>query len=253
VSEWFTGFFDALANDVWEAAMSPEATQSEVAWLQETLALQPGSTVLDVPCGRGRLALGLAGRGLHVVGVDLSPDALDRLRRRARDAGLDVDVRQGDMRDLVVPPVDGAFCMGNSVGYFGPEGLVRFLAGVARAVRSGGRFVIDTSMAAESVLAHFEPESTFEAGGISMSDRNHYEPRSSRLDTAVTFERLGVGGSLGEGTPVTRHMSVWVITSGELVRLVSAAGFDVEGLLAGTDGTPFELGSPRLLLVARRH
>jgi hypothetical protein len=187
VSEWFTGFFDALANDVWEAAMSPEATQSEVAWLQETLALQPGSTVLDVPCGRGRLA------------------------------------------------------------------LVRFLAGVARAVRSGGRFVIDTSMAAESVLAHFEPESTFEAGGISMSDRNHYEPRSSRLDTAVTFERLGVGGSLGEGTPVTRHMSVWVITSGELVRLVSAAGFDVEGLLAGTDGTPFELGSPRLLLVARRH
>ena len=242
--EWFTTFFDSLVNDFWDAAMPPEATAAEVAYLRRTFDLGEGVAVLDVPCGRGRHALALARAGVRVTGVDVSADAVEHLRRRAREAGVEVDARVGDMRELDVGPVDAACSFGNSVGYFDQRGTERFLAGVARAVRRGGGLVLDTHMVAEALLPHLEMATTYSAGGITMSDVNRYEPRESRLDTTVTFER--------DGEAVRREMSVWVMTSGELVRLVTGAGFEVEALLGDVGGTPFELGSSRLLVVARR-
>ncbi len=99
-------------------------------------------------------------------------------------------------------------------------------------------------MVAEAVLPHLEEETTYTAAGLTMSDRNRYDTRDSRLDTTVTFER--------NGEAVSREMSVWIMTSGELVRLLVRAGFDVEHLHGDLDGSPFALGSSRLLVVAGR-
>jgi demethylmenaquinone methyltransferase/2-methoxy-6-polyprenyl-1,4-benzoquinol methylase len=41
-----------------------------------------GPEILDLGCGTGNLALRLAARGLHVTGVDLSPDMLDVAREK---------------------------------------------------------------------------------------------------------------------------------------------------------------------------
>ena len=245
MGEWFTTFFDALVNDFWDAAMPAEATAAEVVYLRQTLALEAGARVLDVPCGRGRHALALAREGVRVTGVDISDDAVHELRRRAAASGVEAEAHVGDMRELDdLGPFDAAYSFGNSAGYFDPPGTGRFLAGVAGAVRPGGRFVLDTHMVAEALLSQIEAESTYEAGGITMSDVNRYDPRESRLDTTVTFER--------DGQVVRKEMSVWVLTSGELVRLVRGAGFEVDALHGDIDGSPFELGSSRLLVVARR-
>jgi ubiquinone/menaquinone biosynthesis C-methylase UbiE len=45
--------------------------------------LARGPRVLDPGCGTGNVALGLAARGLHVSGVDLSPEMLDFARQKA--------------------------------------------------------------------------------------------------------------------------------------------------------------------------
>jgi len=45
--------------------------------------LAHGPGILDLGCGTGNLALRLAARGLHVTGVDLSPDMLDVAREKA--------------------------------------------------------------------------------------------------------------------------------------------------------------------------
>lgn len=44
--------------------------------------LTQGPEVLDLGCGTGNLAVRLAARGLHVTGVDLSPEMLDLARQR---------------------------------------------------------------------------------------------------------------------------------------------------------------------------
>ncbi len=245
MDEWFTTFFDEVANQFWEAAVPAEATESDLAYLRETLGLQRHTSVLDVPCGRGRHALALARESLDVVGVDISEDAVAHLRQRAAAQGLAVEAHLGDMRHLgLVERVDAAYSLGNSVAYFDVDGMRSFFAGVAAAVRPGGRFVVETSMVAEAVLRHFEPVSTYEAGGITMVDRRRYDVRSSRVDATVTFER--------DGARTTREMSDWVVTSGQLVGLLGEAGFEVEALHGDAEGTPFAVGAHRLLAVARR-
>lgn len=46
-------------------------------------ALVRGLDILDLGCGTGNLALRLAARGLHVTGLDLSPEMLDVARQKA--------------------------------------------------------------------------------------------------------------------------------------------------------------------------
>ena len=245
MDQWFTTFFDGLAHDFWEAAVPAEVTAAEVAYLQRSLGLGPGRRVLDVPCGRGRHALALARAGVDVVGVDISEDAVGPLRRRAAEERLAIEVHRADMRRLgVIGEVDGAYALGNSVGYFGVDGIADFFAAVAGAVRPGGRFVVDTSMVAESLLPQLGLERSHEAGGITMTDEDRYDVRTSCVFTTVSFERAGAA--------TTRQMSHCVVTSGHLVRLLSQAGFEAEALHGDTDGTAFGVGSPRLLVVARR-
>ena len=56
----------------------------------------PRGAVLDVACGGGRNAIFLAERGFDVTAVDVSDEALDRARRRADEAGVDVDFVRTD-------------------------------------------------------------------------------------------------------------------------------------------------------------
>lgn len=244
MTEWFTTFFDQLANDFWEAAMPPHLTEEEVAYLIRALDLTEGSTVLDVPSNRGRHAVALARRGVRVVSVDLSSEALSVLQERAADEGLPITTHLADMRSFEVASVDAAYTLGNSLGYFDLAGIERFFNQVARAVVAGGRYVVDSSMVAECMLPQFEPESSYEAAGITMSDRHRYDPRQSRLDTTVTFSK--------DGAADAREMSHWVLTSREVVDLLERAGFAVEALYGDIDEVPFDVGAPRLLVVARR-
>ena len=96
--------------------------------------------MLDVPCGDGRIAAELAAAGLKVAGIDLS----ERQVQRARARGSDAEFAMGDMRSI---PWDARFdCVLNwfgSFGYFDSATNRTVLRGFARALRPGGRLVLD--------------------------------------------------------------------------------------------------------------
>ena len=225
--DWFVGFHQGLAARFWHAAGATMA-DGDVRLIQTLL---PRGSVLDAPCGDGRIARGLKDAGYDVTGVDISPTAL-------AGAG-DLNVLQGDLRDLPdLGPFDGAVCWGNSFGYLTPADTERSLAGFRRVIRPGGTLVLESGVLAESLLAGGVggySELTF--GGVTMRTTRTYAVRESRLENTYVFEADGV----------TEHSesAYFVHTAGELVRMLHAAGF------AEVDLGDYALGARRAVIVAR--
>ena len=63
-------------------------------------------TVLDLACGDGHNGLFLAQKGLSVILVDHSDDALKQARKTAQEKGVRVDIRRVDLEKIGVNPLD---------------------------------------------------------------------------------------------------------------------------------------------------
>ena len=242
--DWFVGFHEGLKAKFWRAASEPWA-DDEAAAIAGLLDLPAGGRVLDAPCGAGRIAVRLAERGLEVTAVDISAPELEVAREAARARGVEVRFEQGDVRELPEQEFDALVCWGNSFGYMPHAATLDHLAACRRALRKGGRFVLDTSTAAEAVLPGLREEMDYELGDVRMLARQVYDVARSRIVTEMEFTAPGCEP---ERTAVVHH----VYTVAELVRMLAQSGFAVEELLGDpASGEGFELGSARLVLLAR--
>lgn len=109
------------------------------------LDLRPGETVLDLGSGAGLDAL-LAARRVgpkgRVIGVDMTPEMLDRARANAAAAGLDqVEFRFGRLEAVPVDSESVDAVTSNCVINLVPDKAAVF-AEIARVLRPGGRLVI---------------------------------------------------------------------------------------------------------------
>lgn len=245
-SAWYADFFTELPNEFWRRAVPPEATELDADFIERQLELAPSSKIVDVPCGSGRHSLALAARGHRLTGLDISVEAIGFARRAATAAGLDIDLRVADMRSV---PRDGSFdvalCLGNSFGYLDITGTREFAAALADAVRPGGGLVIDFSAAAESILPGFTGESRqMQTGDITVDATTDYDMAGSRLISGYRFSR----GSQVVAVTAVHHL----YTVAHLGQLLADAGFSDISRFGGVSGEPFEIGSNRLLLTARR-
>ena len=102
-------FFEARSsywNDVYrrrdlQSLIVQQRSEIALSWV-DRLGLAPGSTVLEVGCGAGRMAVALARRGLMVHATDAVTTMLDLTRARAAESGVSglVEVRKSDVHAL---------------------------------------------------------------------------------------------------------------------------------------------------------
>jgi SAM-dependent methyltransferase len=242
-SNWQLEFFRGVALDMWRRATTPEQTRSEAEFLLKVFNAGESSRLLDVPCGNGRHSIALAKRGCRVTGVDLSAEFIDEARNAS--VSLPATWIAGDMRELPwCEEFDGAFCFGNSFCYLDALEARDFLAKVARTLKPGSRFALETGMAAESILPNLLQKRWHRLGDLYMLSENQYHPRAGRLDIQYTFIR--------DGQVETRPTSSYVLTVNEICRLHVEAGLQPVELLGSVNGEPYQLGSPRLILISAK-
>lgn len=101
----------------------------------------------DMACGTGSTALLLAGRGIKMFGVDLSPVMCRLAREKARRAGLPLRIVRADMREFRLPEQVGlVLCEFDALNHVsGKTDLRRVARAVARALRPGGYFFFDVN------------------------------------------------------------------------------------------------------------
>lgn len=243
-SNWWENFFHGVTLDFWRAVISDELTSGEADFIAKHLQISPGAKLLDVPCGNGRLAIELGRRGYELTGVDIASEFIEEAKQKSLEAKVSVEWREHDMREQPwTAEFDGAFCFGNSFGYFDDKRNAEFLKAVSRSLKPGSRFILDYPAVAECMLPAFQPSRTMEIAGITVSIEHRYDHETAVMHNDFTF--------VHDGVTEQRPSSQRIYTYREVADLLSYAGFEVVNAYASLDKEAFRLGAHRLLLVSK--
>jgi SAM-dependent methyltransferase len=176
-ADWWRDFFTGLPVEFWLRVPTAEQTRAEADFLEKALRLPAGARVLDVPCGGGRHALELTARGYRLTGVDLLEDFLKTDRALAAERQAAVTWERRPMDELPwQAEFDGAYCFGNSFGYLDDACNARFLKAVARSLKPGGRFALDTGLTAEGLFPTYQERRWLQVGDILYFSLSRYDP-----------------------------------------------------------------------------
>jgi SAM-dependent methyltransferase len=228
--------YDAIAGlyDPWSASVVEDVG----FYLEE--ARRSGGPVVELGVGTGRIAVPIAADGIRVVGVDASRAMLEVCARRAALAGVELDLRVGDLRD---PPVSGraplVICPFRSLLHMQSDDDRRAaLAAVRGLLPPGGRFVFDV----------FTPS----ADDIALTHDRWLEREPGIFELALWDEHartltLTVRGPEGETT-----MALAWLTVDEWRALLEESGFEVEACYGWFDRTPYNGGDDSVWIARRR-
>ena len=226
------------------AGMISERSDADAELIARLLELEPGMRVLDVPCGEGRIAGRMAQRGCEVVGVDYTVAWVELAREQYPEATFEL----GDMRELAYEAeFDAVVNWFTSFGYFDPDTNDDVLARFARALRPGGRLLIElhNPWRLQRLLEQAGGSSAYVVGGDGelMADRMTYDAETRRSRTERFIVRDGQLREL--------EFTLEQVPGPELAKRLRRAGF-AQVQLFGEGGSAFGPDSRRLIAVATR-
>lgn len=225
-------------------SLTDERSQAEVNALVSLAELTPPMKILDLACGFGRHTNRLAALGYTMTGIDLFPGFLDLARREAAARGVQVDYRQGDMRQLAFEAVfERVFLLFTAFGYYEDEENLRVLQNCARALQPGGLLVFDGHNR-DTLLNGFRPTYVTEKDGNLMIDRQSFDTLTGKLYNQRILLRNGVRKD--------KPFFVRLYNPTEICQWLERAGLEVYRLCADWDGRPISAEARRMVVVARK-
>jgi SAM-dependent methyltransferase len=245
--EWWRDVFNRPAFfELYERADLRRAV-TQVNQVLALLKLQAPGLVLDVCSGYGRHSVELARRGFAVTGVDLSEVQVQKAVGHAVAASAQPRFVVGDVRALpVLGPFDAAINMFLSFGYFATDAESQaMLDGVARALRPGGRFLIDF-WNREHEIRNFQPTVLDRRDDdiLEIEDWT-FDPAAGRLSWTNTVV-------YPDGRREAWTQSIRAFTVAEVKRMLETAGFVLIAVYGGLDGEPYTMDSDAAIFVAER-
>jgi SAM-dependent methyltransferase len=224
---------DAFAEryEEWSADMT-----DDVAFYME-LAREADGPLVELAIGTGRVAIPVAQEtGRQVVGIDTSPAMLEQARHRAAAAGVDLDLREGDMRDLSLDePAALIYCPFRALLHLPTwADRRRTFERVAASLRPDGRFAWNAFAFDHRIAARLDGEHQDEP----LPHTNRYSVGDNRID--IVFDDGATS-------------SLWWATKNEWLGLLDVAGLDLEALYGNFDRSPPNDDSREYIFVASRH
>lgn len=223
--------------DEWHAGLMDD--EGSVAALYE---LASGGPVLELGVGTGRVAVPLAERGLEVVGVDISPEMLAKLREKSSA----VTAVEADMTTVTLNREFAlAYVAFNSVFVLETqEDQVRLFRNAAAHLRPGGRFALETNV--------IRPPSP-DRGKLTAVE---IEPDRLMLTAGktdpVTGKHTGMWLSLEKDGPKFYPISGREVSHFEMDLMAQLAGLELESRWSNWQGAPFTAQSDLHVSIYRK-
>jgi SAM-dependent methyltransferase len=221
----------AEVYDRWAAHMT-----EDVPFYVE-LARETEGPLVELAVGNGRVAIPVAREtGRRVLGIDLEPAMLAQARAKAGAAGVELELRQGDMRELELDePAGLIYVPFRSLGHLPTwADRRRVFERVHASLRPGGRFAWNFFV--------FDPK-------IAAANDGQWDDPSGirhRVDHAKHDNRIEITMESGEA------ISLWWLTRSEWHGLIDVAGFELEHEYGGFDKRPLDESAYEFVYVVRR-
>jgi SAM-dependent methyltransferase len=225
--------------DEWSAEMT-----ADIPFYTE-LAREADGPIVELAVGNGRVAIPVAREtGRKVIGIDRSPSMLAQARERVAAAGLDVELREQDMREFELDePAGLVYCPYRALMHLSTwQDRRRVFERVAAALRPGGRFSWNTFVFDIKLAAGYSERLRRRPDGKTW-EWTEYDVTDSRIDVTAYADQPGKD---------PRRLKLWWINRSEWEGLIDVAGLDVEALYGDFDGGQFTESSREFVWVARK-
>ena len=200
------------------------------------LAHEADGPLVELAVGNGRVAIPVAqATGRAVIGIDTSPAMLEQARANAAAAGVQLDLREGDMKDFAVDePAALVYCPFRALLHLPTwADRRRTFERVARSLQPNGRFAWNAFVFDHRIAAEYDGRHS----DTPVPHTLRYDAADNRLDIA-----LDDGGM----------SSLWWATKNEWLGLIDVAGLELEALYGGFAGEPFTAESREYVFVTSR-
>jgi len=227
-TSWDEAFADRY--DEWSAHVTEDVP------FYVSLAQEADGPLVELAIGNGRVAVPVAkATGRKVLGIDTSPAMLELARTAALEAGVELDLRLGDMRELELDePAGLVYCPARALLHLQTWADRRqTFERVAASLRRAGRFAWNAFAFDHNIAAEIDGE-------------HRDEPVPHSLRYAVGDNRVDIvlaGGATS---------SLWWATKNEWLGLIDVAGLELEALYGGFGREPFTDESREYVFVTRR-
>ena len=220
----------ARCYDDWSAQMTEDVA------FYVALAREAHGPLVELAIGNGRVAIPVAqATGRPVIGIDSSPAMLEQAHVRAAEAGVGLDLREGDMRELSLDEQAALiYCPFRALLHLPTwADRRRTFERVAASLRPGGRFAWNAFAFDHQIAARLDGQRLDEP----VPHTNRYAVGDNRIDI-----------TLDDGA----KSSLWWATKNEWLGLLDVAGLEVEALFGSFDREPLDDDSREYVFVARR-
>lgn len=234
--------YDPFAEiyDEWSAPMT-----EDVPFYVE-LAREADGPIVELAVGTGRVAIPVAREsGKRVLGIDSSPAMLELARAAVAEAGVDVELREGDMLDLELDePAALVYCPYRALLHLPTwHERRRLFERVAAALRPGGRFAWNAFVFNPHIAARNDGMAQRHPGSGEIWELVDHAPGDNRIDVTAF---AGVPGN------EPRTLSLWWVTRSEWEGLLDVSGLETEALYRSFDRKPFDDEASEFVWIARK-
>jgi ubiquinone/menaquinone biosynthesis C-methylase UbiE len=224
--------YDAIAPlyDLWSAEMTEDVD------FYAALAEDAEGPIVELAVGTGRVAIPVAEQtGKRVLEIDSSAAMLALAGERAAKAGVDLELRECDMRELELEePAALVYCPFRSLLHLPTwEDRRRAFERVAATLRPEGRFAWNAFVFDFAIAGR-------------LHGRWHDEPVRHRIDHVPADNRIDIAFDAGP------RISLWWVTRSEWEALLDVSGLETEALFGWFDRRPFGDESREFVWVARK-
>jgi SAM-dependent methyltransferase len=210
------------------------------------LAREADGPVVELAVGSGRVAVPVAqALGRRVIGTDRSAAMLAKARAAADAAGVDLDLREADMRDLELEePAALIYSPFRSLLHLSSwADRRRVFERVAAALAPGGRFAWNVFVFDPAIAVRMDGVARPHASAPEIWEYVQHYPGDNRIDVTAFVGEPGREG---------RRLQLWWLTRSEWEGLIDVAGLEVEALYGWFDKRPFDGESREFVWVARK-